>query len=136
MKYINLYEKNLTVKGNALSKIEFEDFKKKYANTLPEDYIEFMKKINGADGFVGDKGDYVKLWTLKELKNNNIFYIKKIKEKDFIFVGNNGGVELYVFDVKERAFFQIPEIGYEKDQKNLLGKTLEKMLSTVHYVFD
>jgi len=83
--------------------------------SLPDDYIAFLERSNGGEGFVGER--YVSLWKAEELITRNSGY--KVTEffPNFFFIGSDGGGEAYAFDISghDVTVFEVPFIGMPSD---------------------
>ncbi len=82
---------------------------------LPDEYIAFLARSNGGEGFVGER--YVSLWKAEELITRNLGY--KVTEffPNFFFIGSDGGGEAYAFDISgdDATVFEVPFIGMPSD---------------------
>jgi hypothetical protein len=80
---------------------------------LPQDYVEFLRKHNGGEGFIGD--DYFILWKAQELDRFNLEYeVEEYAPGIFLF-GSSGGGEGYGFDTREKGLriVRLPFIGMD-----------------------
>lgn len=68
---------------------------------LPQDYVCFLRKMNGGEGEFGEA--YFKLWSLKLIVENNKGY--KVEEfwPGFLAFGSDGGGEAFGFDLRTAA---------------------------------
>ncbi|HWV14979.1 MAG TPA: SMI1/KNR4 family protein, partial [Cellvibrio sp.] len=83
--------------------------------SLPNDYVEFLRRSDGGEGFVND--NYLILWKLGELKVFNEEYeVDEYAPGIFLF-GSNGGGEGYGFDLRSETMkiVSIPFIGMDLD---------------------
>lgn len=81
---------------------------------LPESYIEFLKKHDGGEGFIGDS--YIIFWKADELIDFNREYeVERYAPGIFLFASNGGG-ECYGFDTEDEAMpiVRIPFIGMDR----------------------
>jgi hypothetical protein len=78
---------------------------------LPEQYIDFMKVVNGGEGFIG--GEYAILWGVEELASANQEYEFAKFLPEFLGFGSNGGGEAFGFDTRQQpwAVVQVPLVG-------------------------
>jgi hypothetical protein len=67
--------------------------------TLPGDYVGFLKLTNGGEGSIG-KIEYVMLWSAEELGSMNELYEVQKYAPGFLVFGSNGGGEAYGFDTR------------------------------------
>jgi hypothetical protein len=78
---------------------------------LPDDYVAYLKRSNGGEGFVGDA--YLVLWKAEELVEFNKDYEMETRAPGLIAFGGNGGGEGFAFDTRspDMPVVQIPFIG-------------------------
>ncbi len=94
---------------------------------LSEDYIEFMRKHNGCDGFTRNAA--VVLFRIDELEEVNDDYGIAEYLPGSCIVGGDGAGELYGID-SAGNYFMVPTIITLED-KIVLGKTLEEFLENL-----
>lgn len=77
-----------------------------YGIALPEEYMEFLTKVNGFDfngycifGFSSQKNDYLDL-----IEQNEFFHSNKELRK-YIFLGTSD-LNWYVFDLEKKSFYE------------------------------
>jgi hypothetical protein len=59
--------------------------------TLPLDYVQFLHRMNGGEGFLGEHA-YVALWRVEELRERNAGYeVAEFAPGLFLFGSNGGG---------------------------------------------
>ena len=97
--------------------------------TLPDDYLDFMKKYNGGEGFIG--GKYLELEPLENLEiyNNNLMLADDL-ENIFIF-GSDLCYKHFGYDGKKKQYFFIDDdesLSVEEAVK-YAGKAFEEFLS-------
>jgi SMI1 / KNR4 family (SUKH-1) len=94
---------------------------------LPDEYIAFLARSNGGQGFVGER--FVSLWKAEELITRNRGY--KVTEffPDFFFIGSDGGGEAYAFDISadDATVFEVPFIGMPSDA-SAIADSLDTLL--------
>lgn len=79
---------------------------------LPDDYISFLKKSNGGEGFIDD--EYIILWKAEELILFNKEYQVSEYVDDVFFIGSNGGGEAIAYDLTNMSINYIPFIGMNR----------------------
>jgi cell wall assembly regulator SMI1 len=81
--------------------------------SLPTDYKEFLEKVNGGEGFVGE--NYLILWAADELAQFNNEYEVQDYAPGLVLFGSDGGGEGYAFDARKTPapIVQIPFIGMD-----------------------
>src|SRR5438876_10095853 len=91
---------------------EIERFRAETGVDLPRDYVEFLQRSDGGEGFIGPNA-YVILWQLSELVElNNAYQVEEYAPGLLIF-GSNGGGEAYAFDTLASAMpiVSVPFVG-------------------------
>lgn len=83
-------------------------------NTLPAEYLEFLKRANGAEGFVGENS-YIMLWKVDELAHLNRAYEVNEYAPGLLIFGSDGGGEAYGFDTRDAHWpiIRVPFIGMD-----------------------
>ncbi|TCP92050.1 SUKH superfamily protein [Cricetibacter osteomyelitidis] len=79
---------------------------------LPTDYLDFLQKINGGEGFIDD--EYIILWKAEELILFNNKYEVAEYTDDIFLIGSNGGGEAIAYDLKTMNIVFIPFIGMSR----------------------
>jgi hypothetical protein len=65
---------------------------------LPADYVQFLGRMNGGEGFVGK--NYLMAWPVEDLiEHNNGYHVEQRTPGLFLF-GSNGGGEAFAFDAR------------------------------------
>lgn len=73
--------------------------------TLPEDYKGFLINYQGFEDSVGE--EYVRLWDLNELKQQNEEYLILENLPNTIGIGSNGAGELIALEKKDEEEFRV-----------------------------
>ncbi|MAT44849.1 MAG: hypothetical protein CL609_21165 [Anaerolineaceae bacterium] len=84
-----------------------DEFRKDHP--FPEDVIEFYKYSNGAIGSIG-KG-YIQLWSSHEMEQMEELYMIRSIAPNLLFLGSDGGGEVYAYDKKKKCFVMYPYFG-------------------------
>jgi hypothetical protein len=84
---------------------------------LPDDYLAFLGRANGGEGFIGDR--YVQLWKAEELSEMNRAYKTAEFFPNLFFIGSDGGGEAYALDLSrmDATVFEVPFVGFPTDAK-------------------
>lgn len=79
--------------------------------SLPCDYLEFIGRHNGGEGFLG--GNYLILWRIEELKIFNCEYEVSKYAPGILLFGSDGGGEAYGFDTRDKrmSIVRVPFVG-------------------------
>ena len=97
---------------------------------LPSDYLAFLERANGGEGFIGER--YVQLWRAEELVEANRSYKTREFFPNFFFVGSNGGGEAYALKLSEglSRVFEVPFIGLPSDAR-VVASSFEEWLQAL-----
>jgi hypothetical protein len=116
--------------GNApVGAAEIEQFERESGFKLPIDYIAFLQRSDGGEGFVGPN-QYIIFWRLGELAAMNKAYeVEKFAPGLFLF-GSDGGGEAYAFDTRTSAvpIVFVPFVGMEPSLAQVVASTFEGLL--------
>ena len=95
--------------------------------SLPSDYVEFLRRHNGGEGFVG-KNSLI-LFKAEELKPFNDGDQVKEYAPGLVLFGSNGGGEGYAFDTRDTSVpvVRVPFIGMELRYATPIGKSFTDM---------
>lgn len=69
-----------------------------FGKNVPEDYIEFMRETNGAEGTVGDA--YVQIWPIENILPLNKEYRSDEFTPGLLIFASDGGDTAYAFDAR------------------------------------
>src|SRR2546422_544384 len=88
------------------------DFQRRSAVQLPQQYLDFLRVSNGAEGFIGNK--YVIFWPIEELLELNEAYQVDDYAPGLFLFGSSGGGEAYAFDTRSSmSVVKIPFVGMD-----------------------
>jgi hypothetical protein len=92
------------------------DFESSYGVTLPSDYVEFLRDMNGGEGVVGSA--YVSLWPLAELGELNAGYEVRRWAPGLLLIGSDGGGEGFALDLTAATIpvVMIPFVGMDRSE--------------------
>jgi hypothetical protein len=85
--------------------------------TLPDQYLEFLARTNGAEGELALEPGWVQVWPAEEaLVASEEYEIPQYLPGYFAFGGNGGG-ELFVFPLSgaSRPIFMVPAVGMSRE---------------------
>ena len=83
--------------------------------SIPDNYLKFMREANGGEGSVG--GDsFLMLWKLDELEEFNRDYEVSDYCKGILLFGSSGGGEAFGFDTRQTPWtvIQVPFVGMDE----------------------
>lgn len=98
---------------------------------LPPEYVRFLRRANGGEGFVGTA--YVILWRVEELVKFNQEYQADEYAPGLFLFGSNGGGEAFAFDsrVPGKPIVSVPFVGMELDEAVPVGENFDGFLHTL-----
>lgn len=96
--------------------------------SLPIDYIEFLQRYDGGEGFIGDH--YLILWRAEELKVFNEEYEVEEYAPGLFLFGSDGGGEAYGFDVRESSMpvIRVPFVGMDLKYAKVVASSFTDLL--------
>jgi hypothetical protein len=104
------------------------NIEKQLGTQLPAEYLEFLKIMDGAEGFIGQS--YVMLWPGEELLSMNEAYEVQKWAPGLLIIGSDGGGEAFGFDTRSGwEIVEVPFIGMEWDYAIPMGKSFSEFLS-------
>jgi SMI1 / KNR4 family (SUKH-1) len=116
---MNFLTKDLKKKGPANNKM-LDQILAELDFTPPEDYLRFIEKSNGAEGFINES--YLQLLSIEELKEFNIMHKTDKYAPGYFIVGSNLGGIAYAFDKKESKIVAFEHVSMLiSDKPEILG---------------
>src|SRR5262245_8861751 len=107
-------------------------FRRVTGRTLPQDYIDFLKRNNGGEGYIGH--EYVMLWKLEELDEFNRDYEVPEYLSDVLLFGSDGGGEALGFRVSQGPKWQVikvPFVGMSPDLCEEVAGSFSEFLTSL-----
>ena len=101
---------------------------------LPDDYMRFLRLMNGGEGFIGND-HYLMLWRVEDLiRLNSEYHLAEACTELFLF-GSNGGSEAFAFDTYSTLppVVAIPYIGLSFEDAILIAPTFELFLRRLYH---
>jgi hypothetical protein len=80
--------------------------------SLPPDYLEFLARCNGGDGFLSVLPCYLRLWRAEDVVGNNGDYQMPEFVPGFFGFGDAGGHEFFAFDTRGPQPWPVVSIPY------------------------
>jgi len=117
---------SLTTNPPASSKV-IEAFLSRVGFALPAGYEKFIRRSNGAEGFLQES--YLILWPVEDLFTHNEAYRVKEYAPEFFIVGSDGGDISYAADKQTGALYAMPFIGMSPEQATWLAKDFDDFLN-------
>jgi hypothetical protein len=104
---------------------------------LPSEYVQFVKKSNGTEGFVGEDS-YLMMWPVEELPAMNVSYEVQEYAPGLLLFGSDGGGEAYAFDLREerQPIVRVPFVGLSLDDVIPVADTFSGFLKALAEVAD
>ena len=101
--------------------------------TLPDDYLRFLHRFNGREGFVGPHS-YVILWRLEELLKCNAGYRVSEYAPGLFFFGSDGGGEGFAFDTRfeSKPIITVPFVGMDLSLVREIAPDFDKFLDLLY----
>ena len=98
---------------------------------LPDDYIRFLERANGGEGFVGKA--YLILWRVEELIDKNAGYNVAEFAPGLLIFGSDGGGEAFAFDMRSTPapVVSVPFIGMELAVAIVIAPSFDAFLETL-----
>lgn len=97
------------------SKDDIKLFEKLSGFILPADYVDFLRKSNGGEGFIGENA-YLILWPVEQLLEMNSAYQTQEYAPGLLLIGSDGGGEAIAFDTNSPEFpvVSVPFVGMDR----------------------
>lgn len=105
-----------------------EGFQRKTRRSLPEAYVQFLRRANGGEGFIGRA--YLILWPIEDLAEKNAAYqVDQYAPGLFIF-GSDGGGEAFAFDMRSatNTIVSVPFVGMKLDEARFIAEDFDAFL--------
>lgn len=98
---------------------------------LPTDYLDFLRRHDGGEGFAGD--GYLILWRAGEVIANNQGYAVDEFAPGLFLIGSDGGGEAFGFDLREadRVIVSIPFIGLDWEEARIVAGDIKGLFEFV-----
>lgn len=114
-----------------------EETERQLGVKLPLEYVEFLKRLNGGEGFIG-KSAYVILWPVDEIVSMNQAYEVQKYAPGLLIFGSDGGGEAFGFDARspECPVVQVPFVGMTWDLARPMGATFDEFLERLYEIED
>jgi len=96
---------------------------------LPDDYLSFILRSNGAVGTVGLTG-YLRLSPIDELVEFNQGYCVKDFAPGLLLFGSDGGGEAFAFDLRDPSMpiVGVPFVGMSLEEVQVIAPTFTEFL--------
>jgi hypothetical protein len=92
-------------------------------SNLPSDYLDFLLRHDGGEGFLGISPGYFALWSAKDVEQFTREYELHIYLPEYVCIGSSGGGDLYVLPIsgEPAGIFSVPAIGMAPDVVELVA---------------
>lgn len=96
-------------------------------HSLPPDYLQFLRRHDGGEGFIGN--NYLILWRSEELSSFNREYEVNQYAPGLLLFGSNGGGEGYGFDMRETdmPIVRVPFIGMDLQYATSVARSFDDL---------
>ena len=112
--------------GEKPSEADIEKFLPQFPSGLPESYLDFLKKHNGASGDLPVQPWYFILWELEILIEYNADYEIQTYLPDYFAIGGQGGGEFFAFNLETLKIFTIPFVPMNEEDAILVAESFEE----------
>jgi hypothetical protein len=98
--------------------------------TFPEDYVEFMLRSDGGEGWLGP--NYISLYDLHDVVYKNRLYAEFSTE--FLIFGSDGGGEFFAFDAQSDPMpvVTINMVSFSREDAIVCGRTFTEFLEFLY----
>ena len=120
--------------GEKPSEADLEKFLPQLPLNLPDSYINFLKKYNGANGDLPIQPFYFQLWQIDELIQANQEVEIQEHIPNYFGIGGNGSGELIAINLENQKIFAIPFIGMEEKDAWLLAERFEEFEKIIGFI--
>lgn len=97
---------------------------------LPEDYLQFIRRHNGAEGSIGES--YLQLLPVEELVRFNTMHQTDLYAPGFFIFGSNLGGTAYAFEKRGRLIVAFEFVGMLiSDKPSILGDSFLRFLEAL-----
>jgi hypothetical protein len=98
---------------------------------LPDDYVEFMRMTNGAEGMVGKQ--YLALLPIEEIASHNEALNVSTFAPGLVVFANNGADTAYAFDTQSSmpSIVDVPYVGMRRKEARHMAETFANFLMTL-----
>jgi hypothetical protein len=93
---------------------------------LQSDYVEFLKRFNGVEGFIGTE-QYLLLWSSEQIEELNTAYSTPEFLSGVVLIGTDGSDTGFGVDSNGR-YVRVPLVGMSLAQTTDLGGSFEEFL--------
>jgi len=111
-------------RASAISELE-----SKTGALLPKGYAQFLREMDGGEGFIGGSA-YVILWPASEVVDMNNGYHVSEFAPGLLLIGTDGGGEGYAFDTRSGTLniVAIPLVGMDLNEVRILATDFDGFL--------
>ena len=113
--------------GEKPSAADLEKLRLGLSFDLPESYINFLQKHNGASGDLPVQPCYFQLWRIDEIIENNQDYEIQDYLPGYFGIGGNGGGEFLAIHLENQKIFTIPFIPMDEENAWLVAESFEDL---------
>lgn len=107
---------------------EIQKLKTAFSYQLPNDFIEFLKFTNGAEG------NHIIFWNIDNMIEANNAYSIETNVPGLLLFGSDGGAEAFGFDLREEAIriVMVPDVSLLWEEAVNLGDSFHEFLERLH----
>ena len=94
--------------------------------SLPEDYVQLMKRSNGAEGFVN--GRFLQLWRVEDILSRRHRYEPHEEQAALLFFGSGENERSYAFDPSAAPLVAVMDVPADESEMRCLGYSLTSLV--------
>jgi len=116
-----------TNKNSAPTEQLYFELQEKIDFEIDNDYLEFIKEHNGAEGFLNENS-FIQLWAIEDILALNPYY-EDVKEcENLFFFGSNGSNTGFAFNKIDGIIVSINFLDILDREPDFISKTFESFL--------
>jgi hypothetical protein len=106
-------------------------FESESGHHLPQDYVAFLQRSDGGEGFVGNA--YLMLWRVGELREMNEAYAVQEFAPGLLLIGSDGGGEAIGYDMRTlvKPLVAVPFVGMDLKSARSIAPSFHAFLETL-----
>jgi len=110
---------------------QIEQAKSSLPEFLPSEYVQFLKNMNGGEGFIGET--YSVLWDVSKIESLNLSYQTHQWAPGLLLFGSDGGGEAFGFDTRKPNWpiVRIPFVGMDWKEARPIGNSFKEFLENL-----
>lgn len=128
----NKYLENLNINHSNLTDSDIINIEKEVGFILPDDYKNFIKTVNGCEGFVNNQ-NYIIFWKSEDIGKYNREYQVVDFINEILLFGSDGAGEAFAFDrLNGMSIVRVPFVGMDRELVIPLSNTFSEFLELLY----